>query len=112
MTIGMSGDQTWSLMFNHTTSKLKHALTQGSQDLASGEIDNLAAHNRPALSKVAYLDTVAAQTSAFETVLNDQRMFLNHASDSLDFLQHSGRQFGEDMLALNQSATHIVDIRI
>ena len=62
--------------------------------------------------KVAYLDTVAAQTSAFETVLNDQRMFLNHASDSLDFLQHSGRQFGEDMLALNQSATHIVDIRI
>lgn len=109
MTIGMSGDQTWSLMFHHTTSKLKHALTQGSQDLASGEIGNLAAHNRPALSKVAYLDTVAAQTSAFETVLNDQRMFLNHASDSLGFLQHSGRQFGEDMLALNQSATtHIV----
>lgn len=75
MTIGMSGDQTWSLMFHHTTSKLKHALTQSSQDLASGKIGNLAAHNRPALSKVAYLDTVAAQTSAFETVLNDQRMF-------------------------------------
>lgn len=112
MTFATTSNQSWPLIFTRSTALLQNTILTKTSETTSGTIHDLGREKPTALSKVAYLDAMTAQTSAFRTVLNDRSMFAERAILSLDTLNTGLAQFGHDMLGLNQSGTSDLSTQI
>jgi flagellar hook-associated protein 3 FlgL len=99
MNVTSIGDMAQGLMLRSRTAEIKSAITRLTDELSSGQVNNVAERLGGDFAQLASIDKNLAQLKAFNIAASEARMFTDVAQESLSSLQDLTTALGADVIS-------------
>jgi len=108
MALTVSGDRTWSILFQNATARIQRDIFEKSDALSSGQVHDLANSRPTQISVHAQLSSMQSDAEHYQTITADLAARLDRIQLSLNRIGTQTQALGNMLLSISQNETQRV----
>lgn len=105
MALTVSGDRTWSILFQNTTAQIQRNIFENADALSSGQLHDLAKSRPTQISVHSQVSSMRSDADRYQTITADLAARLDRMQLSMDRVATQTQALGKTLLSLSQNET-------